>query len=368
MTSVSSRRLTNARFNRNISDELNRLAVSDNWHSLWAVLASYLIIAAAVAAGESSPWLYPLAVLLIGARQRALTSILHDAAHGRAARSRWLNQLVGSYLSGYLIFQAFRPYRQSHVLDHHGHLGEPQQDPDFQLYLESGLYSGLTPARFFWRQVFATLFMLNAPGYLWYVIKHRLIALVQSKSEVIGFSLFWGVILLLMVSFDKWRLFLAYWMVPYFTAFMVIGRFIEIAEHYPMLGTSRVRTVLHSTRNRFSHPLEAIFCSMHRENYHLVHHLRPDIPFWNLHKAHVKLLEDPEYWRVNQQFGGIFVSSNGRPALIPALVSGKLALPAALADGPMPGSESPDVRYAAARRVTPASSREARAAQVLHDE
>lgn len=322
-------RLANTWFSDEIRIELRRLAVTDNWHALLAVLVGYLIIAAAIVAAEKTLWLYPLTVLLIGARQRALTTILHDAAHGRAARSRWLNWLVGAYLSGYLIFQAFRPYRQSHVVCHHGHLGHPQRDPDFQLYLDSGLYSGLTPERFFRRQVLATLFMINAPAYLWYVTKHRLIALKQSNRELIGLTLLWAVILLVVAAFDAWRLLLLYWLVPYFTTFLVIGRFIEIAEHYPMLSTSKSKTILHGTRNRFSHPLEALFFSMHNENYHLAHHLRPDIPFWNLHKAHQKMLEDPEYRRVNEQFGGIFLSRDHRPALISELVSGRLPLPAA---------------------------------------
>lgn len=320
-------RLQNIRFSKPIADELAKLGVLDNWHSLAAVAAGYLIIAAAVVAGETSAWLYPLAVFVIGARQRALTTLLHDAAHGRAARSKWLNALVGSFLSGYLIFQAFRPYRQSHVINHHWYLGNPKRDPDFQLYLDAGLYSGLTPAGFFWRQVVSTMFLLNAPVYLWYVAKHRLIALVGSKTESACVTVFWGLILMAVHAFGAWRLLLLYWVVPYITAFVVIGRFIEIAEHFPMLGASGATTVLHSTRNRFSHPLEGLFFSMHNENYHLVHHLRPEIPFWNLRRAHWKMLQDPEYRWVNKQFGGIFVSRGRRPALIPALVGGRLCLP-----------------------------------------
>jgi fatty acid desaturase len=319
-------RLANTRFSPEINAALQRLSVSDNWHSLLALFAGYALIAGAVVLGEMSAWLYPLAVLVIGARQRALTTILHDAAHGRAARSKWLNWVVGSYMSGYLIFQAFKPYQHSHVLQHHWFLGHPERDPDFQMYLRAGLYNGLTPGRFFWRHVFATLFLLNAAEYLWYVTKHRSIALVRSRGESACFIAFWAVLLALLHAFDGWRLFLLYWLVPYATSFVVIGRFIEIAEHYPMVGQDT--TVLRSTRNRFSHPLEALFFSMHQENYHLVHHLRPDIPFWNLESAHRKMLEDSEYRRVNRDFGGIFLSRARRPSLIADLVRGRLALPA----------------------------------------
>jgi fatty acid desaturase len=330
---AGAKRLANTRFSADITAELQRLSVSDNWHSIVAVLAGYAIIAGAVVAGEASLWLYPLAVLVIGARQRALTTILHDAAHGRAARTKWINWLAGSYLSGYLIFQAFRPYRQSHVIQHHWYLGDAAHDPDFQLYLSSGLYHAMTPRRFLWRHVFPTLFMVNALEYLWYVTKHRSIALVRSKGESVCFAVFWACLLLLVHAFDGWRLFLMYWLVPYATSFVIIGRFIEIAEHYPMLGSRGADSVLRSARNRFSHPLEALFFSMHQENYHLVHHLRPDIPFWNLEKAHLKMLEDPEYRSINRGFGGIFLSRAGRPSLILGLVRGTLALPHALEQG-----------------------------------
>ena len=94
---------------------------------------------------------------------------------------------------------------------------------------------------------------------------------------------------------------------------------------------------LHSTRNRFSHPIEAALFSMHNENFHLVHHLRPDIPFWNVARAHRVMMRCPAYAQVNARFGGIFVSSNGQPALFPALVAGTIALP--LERGALPGAD-----------------------------
>jgi fatty acid desaturase len=245
----------------------------------------------------------------------------------RAARSKWLNRFVGGPLSGYLIFQAFQPYRQSHVIYHHGHLGEEGLDPDYQLYLDAGLYDGLTRLQFALRHVLATLLLLNAPAYLWYVVKNRLVAFGRNRGELVGFVLWWTAILAVIHLAGAWRLFLLYWIVPFATAFLVIGRFIEIAEHYPMLSRHQQDGPLHSTRNRFSHPVEAMFFSMHNENYHLLHHLRPDIPFWNVARAHRVMLGCPAYAQTNSRFGGIFLSSNGQPALFPALLAGTIALP-----------------------------------------
>jgi hypothetical protein len=43
------------------------------------------------------------------------------------------------------------------------------------------------------------------------------------------------------------------------------------------------------------------------------------------------MLRDPTYEEINRQFGGIFLSCNGIPALFPALVSGAIPLPEPLA-------------------------------------
>lgn len=110
-----------------------------------------------------------------------------------------------------------------------------------------------------------------------------------------------------------YKFYLLCWILPYFTTFQVITWFIEPAEHYPMIAYGKNN--IEVSRNRFSHFVEHFFTAMHTENYHLVHHLFPAIPFWNLEKAHFILMQDDEYHSVNSKFGGIFVSSNSNPSM-----------------------------------------------------
>jgi fatty acid desaturase len=110
------------------------------------------------------------------------------------------------------------------------------------------------------------------------------------------------------ITLVGWKFILIYWLVPYLTAFQVITWFIELAEHYPLVKNAQYD--LYATRNRFSHPIEAFFTSMHGENFHLIHHLFPGVPFWKMKKAHEILLNDNEYARINASFGGIFLSGN----------------------------------------------------------
>lgn len=313
------------RFAPGIRADLKQLAVLDNWHTLVALVRDYLLILSAIYLGKQAWWVYPIAVCVIGAQQRALATILHEAAHGHAAKAPRLNYCLGTYLSGFLIFQSFRAYRQSHVAMHHGYLGNVRYDPDLQFYLAAGLYDGLTPRQFVWRHVGATLLLLKIPAYLWYLVQHRVAALRLYPQELLAMTLFWGCLIGVLWVGGVLPDLVLYWLVPDLTSFMIIGRFVEIAEHYPLLGTQP--DVLSSTRNRFSHWLEGFFFSIHAENYHLVHHLRPDIPFWHVKQAHQVMLRDTTYRTRNATFGGIFLSANRQTALIPALSTGTLALP-----------------------------------------
>jgi hypothetical protein len=47
-----------------------------------------------------------------------------------------------------------------------------------------------------------------------------------------------------------------------------------------------------------------------------------------MRKANSILMKDSAYRKVNEGFGGLFISSNNNPALIPALIRGEIKLPA----------------------------------------
>ncbi len=315
----------NHQFSAEIKNKLQPLSLSDNWHSLFAVVFDFSIIFGAICLGKTTWFFYPLSVLIIASRQRALASIFHDAVHNRAAKWKPLNSFIGKYLSGYLIFQSFKAYRKSHVIMHHGFLGDYRKDPDFQFYLELGLYNDISKEKFLWNYVISPLILLKSITYLSYLLKHRTKSFTNNQKEL-------GIMITYCISIISLIYYLGYledlffyWIIPYFTIFPVIGYIIEVAEHYPLIGS--YSPIIYSARNRYSHWIESFFCSIHNENYHLTHHLRPNIPFWNLRKAHKIMLQDEIYKNLNEQFGGIFISSNNNQALFPALIQGKLKIP-----------------------------------------
>jgi fatty acid desaturase len=56
------------------------------------------------------------------------------------------------------------------------------------------------------------------------------------------------------------------------------------------------RKDIHMSRNRVLYSkIGNFFLNIHNEGFHLVHHLYPNMPSWNLKKAHKILMEDNEY-------------------------------------------------------------------------
>lgn len=313
-------------FDPAIERDIRRLYKSDNWHAPLALVEDYAIIALCVASCYLvSWWLYPVAALIIGARQRGLSTILHDCAHGVGARSRWLRLLIATPFTAYPIFQQYFSYKKSHVTSHHPYLGIPEQDPDLNFYMRQKVYE-----RTSWRRYFVKNMLLPAVGfrtlaYLGYLIEYRL-KRIRSRGEAAGakvreeyawerytFGAFW-VVVVGACAYSGLLVELAlFWVIPYLTSFQILGWYIELSEHTPFLETEGVD--LYMARNRKSRGLEKFLTGIHNDHHHLDHHLNPAIPFWNLPRANRVWLRDPNYAALDARTGGLFIRGpNGVPS------------------------------------------------------
>jgi len=307
------------KFSPEIISSIKKLTKLDNWHGLLALSEDYLLILASILITSHVSWFfYPLTLLVIGSRQRALTTILHESAHGVLAKDKLLNSVLGTFCSGYLIFQQIIPYKKSHCSMHHSHLGNPELDPDFKFHLEEGLYDAACSKHFLVRHIIKPLLLFKVPQYMFYLAKYRLFGSCCDLYETIIMLAYLFTIVSAAVWFGFWIQLILFWLVPYVTVFQVLGYFIEVSEHYPLVGQNTVD--LYMTRNRFSPWYEAFFTSMHSENFHLIHHLMPSVPSWNLAKAHKILLADPNYFQHNSRTGGIFFPSNGAPSIVSTFI------------------------------------------------
>ncbi len=313
-------KLTDSRFQKfAFKPEVNRQLSTlrtDNHTGAFYIAKDYLIIVlAALTVLHVSWWFYPLAVVLIGAHQRGLTTISHDAAHRTLARSKIWNYLLGILFAAYPLFQKHYAYRISHVYQHHPYLGDVNRDPDLKFFLDSGVYEVCHPIDYLFRIVIWPMLGGAAFNYLGFLWTNRFKVSESPDSHIdpsrvqldnIGFACFWLTIAggsLMLGLFDELLLF---WVVPYLTAFQVLGWFVEIAEHSPMCETESANIYL--TRNRKGNWIERILVGVNLDEYHLEHHLSPGIPFWLLAKAQKIRMQDPEYAKVASTWGGLFVA------------------------------------------------------------
>ena len=305
-------------FSKSITQDIKKLYNYDNHHGILAGLYDYLIVIFAIALSEYSYYFFPITCLLIGSRQRALATLLHEAAHGTLAKNRQTNKILGTVFSGHLIFQGWDSYKRSHVINHHHHLGDLKYDPDFQYYVSSGIFKKTSSKVFIVKFLIQPMFFLNCLPNIKYLLTERLLKTKNKKEFISILSAHVGLFSLMTLSLGI-EAYLIYWLIPYLTFFQSLTWFIELSEHYPMIA--QAQSSLYATRNRFSGFIEHFLTGMHSENFHLVHHLFPGLPFWNLKKAHCILLGDPVYASLNARFGGIFTSSNYAPTLWSATFS-----------------------------------------------
>lgn len=306
------------KFEDSIRKDLQSLITNDNWHCFTALAEDFLVIAFAVFISMSISWFFlPISLLLIGSRQRALATILHESAHGVFAKNKKINYIMGTFFSGYLIIQTMSSYKSSHINNHHAHFGNPDRDPDFKYAVKNGLYKEDALSVRFWKNFINPLFLTKVPSYLKSLIKDRLTAFDNGdRKEFFVFLAYWSFIISLTVLTSTFHYFLIFWLIPYITVFNIIGWYIELSEHYPLMKNDNS---LYMSRNRHSHFVEQFLTGMHNENYHLIHHLYPTIPFWNLPKAHAVLMRDENYARQDRESGGIFLSKDTRPSLMKKL-------------------------------------------------
>jgi dihydrorhizobitoxine desaturase len=277
-------------------------------------------------------WFYPLSVLMIGAHQRGLSTILHDSAHGVLTRNRTLNFFLGTFPTAWPIFQRHFAYRESHVLTHHPFLGRADRDPDLQFFVDEGVFTPRCDLSFLWNVVILPMAGSKTWAYLKYLVRNRYQMLMeqigvrsvarpirrsdwQYRFDTWGFTFFWlavaGVAGFLGIG---WYV-VAFWLVPYITSFHILGWFIEMSEHCSSTEDQTVNVLM--ARNRRSRYVEKWLTGINNDDYHLDHHLDPTTPFWLLPSAHRIRMRDGVYAKHCQETGGLFQNArDGAPSII----------------------------------------------------
>jgi len=227
------------------------------------------LAAGALGAFVSLAWLgatgrlpVPLVVALQGVAAFAAFTPMHDASHRSVARSAPLNELVG-WAMALVLTAPFSAFRYLH-LEHHRNTNDPVRDPD--------MWSGAGSA-------WSRLFRFATQDMAYYVFYAR-----QGKSRprgevagaVLGLVLTYGPMVALGVA-GYGREALLFWAVPARLGIMLLAFSFDWLPHHPhvVLGRTDPFRATSVIEHRFLTPL------LLSQNYHLVHHLFPGVPFYD---------------------------------------------------------------------------------------
>jgi beta-carotene hydroxylase len=193
-----------------------------------------------------------------------LYTVNHEAAHGNAHPNRHVNIWLGR-ISAALEGMTFPLFRAIHM-QHHAHTNDPERDPDFIIGRQP---RWLLPVWTVMRLTYDNLFMVR--NRLWagrpqHFREHLFTVAIQVAAVATGFAaggfdfVLWG------------------WIGPALVSGALLELTVAWAVHYPHESQHRLEhsRILHS---KFLQVLTL------NQNYHLVHHLWPRIPWFRYTRA-----------------------------------------------------------------------------------
>lgn len=288
-------------FSKEILSEIRKLQEKNNWYNIFSLAYDWGLIALSIVMVKLFPsiWLYLLSIIIIGSRMRALDNLMHEASHGLLFKNRTLNRWIGSLFAAYPVFTSYSTYSKSHFM-HHKYLWDPEKDPDTQRYALIGLDKPQEhPWKFIFAHIIKPIFLLHVPKYIYGTIHVNLFSKEESLLEKWSRLLYWLIIITCSIVFGFWKDLLLFWFVPLLTTFQIFRYWAEMSEH---AGLKNDNPLL-ASRNTFGNLVERFLIHPHHDNYHLVHHLFPYIPHYNLKKAHLILMKDLEYQKAHHCSG-----------------------------------------------------------------
>jgi beta-carotene hydroxylase len=187
-------------------------------------------------------------------------TVIHDASHHAAHRNRILNAIMG-HGSALMLGFAFPVFTRVH-LQHHAHVNDPENDPDH--FVSTGGPLWMIAARFFYHEIF---FFKRQ---LWR--KFELLEWFLSR-------LFLLTVVFLGIHYGFIGYVMNFWFVPALVVGIALGLFFDYLPHRPFQERDR-------WKNARVYPSAILNVLILGQNYHLIHHLWPSIPWYKYQSAY----------------------------------------------------------------------------------
>jgi fatty acid desaturase len=246
-------------------DRRKRIAELGLFTALAAI--GFAVSIGARAAG-STPILV-LGILITAIALNTFPLLMHEGMHGVLFTNRRWNWLV-SVLLGSTFLMSFSAYRVLH-LRHHRYLGDPRDPDDYHNYSRNRI------------MVWFLHYVRLVCGSLLYVFLIPLLALKYGSApqrklilaEYTLFALLYSVLLRIFPA----RELLIVWFVP-----LLLMGMLTALRGFTQHGITNAADPYLASRTMLPNPVIAFF--LLNENYHLEHHLFPEVPSYHLRDLH----------------------------------------------------------------------------------
>lgn len=265
----------------NQEDEIALLANhSTKWHYAYFCYPSFILFALLIAFlgwQNSNSYIFYgtsiLAIIAIGISLNSCFSLIHEATHGHLSSSRFRNRYYAVLLST-LGFFSYTAYKVLHIR-HHRHLGDEHDPDEYSNYVsKTWLLWTLQYVRLLCASL---LYLLLIP---WFAFKY---ASKPDRTKIFTEYLFMATIYGLAIYLIPFKLILLFWICPW-----ILVNFLVNIRGLVQHGVTDNKDPMIASRSLVVHPLIEFFLIY--ENYHLEHHLFPEVPAYNLKKLH-KIIE-----------------------------------------------------------------------------
>jgi fatty acid desaturase len=245
----------------------------DRYAARFGVHAALLIAGAVIGASTQAVALRALGCLLEVIALVGLSVGLHEASHGRLLSRRWANDLVG-LLCGLPLLLPVTAFRTNH-LDHHRRRGcgarVTPEVLDFALLRSLPVYAiGVAAKSFGFVTVLPVIALVKSRG--------------RARARTIGEYLLVIAIVMAASRLIGWQQIVRLWCLP-LAVTALFSQVRAVAEH----GLTLKGNTFTASRTVVSGPVVSyLMCNI---NYHLEHHLCPNLPWYRLPAAHRLLAE-----------------------------------------------------------------------------
>ena len=234
------------------------------------IIGSFALVCTLGTLGIIPLWLgLILNTLILYADQTPLHEACHGNIAGRESKWLWLNHLIG-YACGTILLHEYKAFRYMH-LAHHRDTNNPEIDPDHWVAVHN-------PFLVAWRCLTIVFWYHD---YFWkHIAFHAHIPGMRPLTIHIAsvYAIYYAIAIGLSVM-GYWREVLMLWIFPHILASALIIYFFAYLTHKPHEVHERYRdTNVFWVRGRIIEPVVNWLYLF--QNFHLIHHLFPRIPFY----------------------------------------------------------------------------------------